>query len=86
MEKIIREAGVDSENVEMHVWDGKKWRNLTNRRMQKIREWEDHMTTIHKSNQREKNKLKGVKEINEGDTYSFVTGKSVEKFVGQEQD
>ena len=28
----------------------------------------------------------GVKEINEGGTYSFVTGKSVEKFAGQEQD
>ena len=31
--KIIREAGVDSENVEMHVWDRKKWRNLIDRRV-----------------------------------------------------
>ena len=36
--KIIREAGVDSENVEMHVWDRKKWRNLIDRRIKKIRE------------------------------------------------
>ena len=39
----------------MHVWDRKKWRNLIDRRIKKIREWEKHVTTIHKSNQREKN-------------------------------
>ena len=56
--KIIGEAGVDSDNVEMYVWDRKKWRNLIDGRMKKIREWEVHMATIHKSNQREKNTIR----------------------------
>ena len=52
--KIIRVAGVDSENVEMHAWDRKQWRNWIGRRIKKIREWEEHMKTIHKSNQKGK--------------------------------
>ena len=56
--KIIREAGVDSEYVESHVWDRKKWRNVIDRRMKKIREWGEHMTTIHISNQRENNTIR----------------------------
>ena len=35
---IIGEAGVDSDNVEMYVWDRKKWRNVIDGRMKKIRE------------------------------------------------
>ena len=56
--KIIGEAGVDSDNVEMYVWDRKKRRNLIDGRMKKIREWEVHMATIHKSNQKEKNTIR----------------------------
>ena len=70
----------------MHVWHRKKWRNLIDRRMKKIREWEDYMITIHKVIKGKRIQSEGVKEITEGDIYSFVTGKSVEKFVGQEQD
>ena len=70
----------------MYVWDRKKWRNLIDGRMKKIREWEVHMATIHKSIKGKRIHSEGVKEIKEGDRYSCVTGKSVGKFVGQKQD
>ena len=54
----MREAGIDSENVEMHVWDRKKWRNLIDRRIKKTRKWEEHMATIQESNQRIKNTMR----------------------------
>ena len=84
--KIIREAGADSENIKMHVRDRKKWRNLIDRRMKKIREWEGQMEAIHKVIKGEGMQSEGVKKIKEDETYSFMTGKILEKFVGQKQD
>ena len=54
----MREAGIDSHNVEMHVWDRKKWKNLIDRRIKKTRKWEEHMATLQESNQREKNTIR----------------------------
>ena len=56
--KIIEEAGVDSDNVEIYVWDRKKWRNLIDGRMKKIRQWDMHVATIHKSNQKDKKTIR----------------------------
>ena len=51
--KVMREAGLDPDNMEMYARDRNRWKNQIKIRMKKIREWEEQMARKHRDNEQE---------------------------------
>ena len=51
--KLVREADLDPDNVEMHARDRNRWKNQIKIRMEQMREWEEQMARRHRDNGQE---------------------------------
>ena len=62
--KLVREAGLDPDNVEMYARDRNKWKNQIKIRMEEIREWEEQMAGKHRGNEQEVENITRNRKIN----------------------
>ena len=51
--KLVREAGIDPDNVEIHANNRTRWKKQIKVRMKRIREWEEHTARKHGNNEQE---------------------------------
>ena len=51
--KLVREAGLDPDNLEMYARDRNSWKNQIKIRMEQIGEWEEQMARKHRGNEQE---------------------------------
>ena len=55
--KLVLEAGLDPDNVEMHARDRNRWKNQIKIRMEQIKEWEERIARKHRDNDKEVEKI-----------------------------
>ena len=51
--KLVREAGLNQDNVKMYARDRNRCKNQIKIRMEQIREWEEQMARRHRGNEQE---------------------------------
>ena len=84
--KLVRETGLDPDNMDMHARDRNRWKNQIKIRMERIREWEEQMArSIEIMSKRWKTSL----EIGRGlqlESHCDVIGSTVGGCAKQKQD